>query len=518
MKIISPKLNKFIFYPSSILIVLLSVYTILYPTLSSQYLDLARCFLGKYFSWYYMLLMSCCIFVSGWLVFTKYGDIKLGKPNEEPEYSYMSWLFMLFSSGIGIAIVYYGCYEPVEHFYHPPVEQALTPHAAQSSMVLTYLHWGFHGWSLYAITAVIIGYFAYVKDYNLEIRSPLYNLFGTKLINGWLGNLIDGFGILATTLAMVTNLGIGALVINAGLHFIFGIDSTVTNLTVLCIIMTIMAAIIAIIGIEHGIAFVSTINIYALCCLLLYVFIDGYTVHTLDALIQNTGDYINNFWHLSFNMYIYQNAELWRASWTIFYWAWWVTWTPFVGMFLAKISKGRTMRELILSTLFVPAIFTLLWLGIFGNNTLYMIIKLGYKDLATEILNHPELSIYKYISYLDFSKILLIVTTVISFILFFAPVDSGCIVISELSVIPPHRAGDPQVSTDTIESPLWLRVFWCIIPCLVTIGLFYTGNFMAIQTAVVLFALPFSFVIFAYIISFIKDIKKNYSTRCKDAK
>ncbi len=230
--------------------------------------------------------------------------------------------------------------------------------------------------------------------------------------------------------------------------------------------------------------------------------IDGHTAHLLDAIVQNTGDYLNNFFHLSFNMYLYQKATVWRGLWTVFYWAWWVSWAPFVGMFIAKISKGRTIRELVLCTMFIPLIFSLLWLAIFGNSTLYLIVNNSAKDLANNILAHPELSIFKFLVYLNLSKLLIIITTLISCILFFAPVDSGCIVISELSLLTHTKPA-------AIESPTWLRVFWCVVPCFVTIGLFLAGNFMAIQTVVVLLAFPFSFVIIAFMVSFIKNVAKS---------
>lgn len=492
------KLNKPVFFLSVLFLGIIAFFTIHNPVQSGNFLSYTQSFMAKYFSWYYMLLLASCVVFCLWLILTPYGNIKLGAADSKPEYSFLSWMFMLFSGGIGIAMVYYGCYEPIEHYYNPPVGIGQTPLAAQNAMVLTFLHWGIHGWSLYALMGVILGYFAYVKNDNLTLRSPMQYLFGASKYQNFLGDIVDIFSIIATIVAMITNLGLGALVINAGIGIIFGIAASLTNLLLVVAILSVLAAIIAILGIEHGIAVISKINIYALCTLLLYVFLDGHSAHLIDAMVQNLGDYLNNFFHLSFNMYLYEKAITWRGMWTVFYWAWWVSWAPFVGMFIAKISRGRTIKELILSTMFMPLIFTLLWLGIFGNSTLYLVICDGTKSLATDILAHPELSIFKFLAYLHFSKLLIIVTTMICCILFFAPVDSGCLVISELSL-----------KTNNLPSPLWLRVFWCIIPCILTIGLFLAGNFMAIQTIVVLLALPFSFIIIIYMISFIKSVQKN---------
>lgn len=493
MRFLVYKLNKVVFYFSSLSIIILALCTIYLPKISGDFLNAAQIFMAQNFSWYYMLFMFSCVCFCFWLIFSKYGNIKLGTAIDTPEYSFLSWMFMLFSAGIGIAIIYYGCYEPVEHFYHPPIGVAKTPEAAHQAMVLTFLHWGLHGWALYALMGVILSYFAYVKNYNLDLRSPLLPIFPSKHI----GNIVDIFSIFATIIAMVTNLGLGALVINAGLSLIFGIATTNISLIILITILTFIAVLIAILGIEHGIATISQINIYALCTLLLYVFVNGHSAHIFDALVQNTGDYLNNFFHLSFNMYLYQHATNWRGLWTVFYWAWWVSWAPFVGMFIAKISKGRTIRELILCTMFIPLIFTLLWLGVFGDSTLYLIIMQGSKNLASNILAHPEISIFSFLAYLSFHKILIIITTLISCILFFGPVDSGCIIVSELSLV-----------TSNQEPPIWLKTFWCIVPALVTIGLFLAGNFMAVQTVVVLLGLPFSLIIILFMISFIKDITK----------
>ncbi|WJW80226.1 BCCT family transporter [Bartonella sp. TP] len=497
------KLNKFVFAVSSLSILVLATLTIVAPSASSVWLEKIQSFMAYAFSWYYMALLSSCLIFTLWLAISPYGNIKLGPKEELPEHSYMSWIFMLFSAGIGIAMLYYGCYEPVEHFYHPPTGPAQTAEAAQYAMVLTFLHWGLHGWSIYALVGVVISYFAYVKNYRLEMRAPLYILFGEKLTNGSIGNLTDCFTIIATITAMVTNLGIGALVCKAGLIELFNLQDNLLNLTILLIVMSACAAAVAAMGIDKGIAIISKFNIYALCALLLYVLLIGHTAHLLDSMVQNIGDYINNFIHLSFNLYLYQKALAWRGLWTIFYWAWWVSWAPFVGMFIAKISKGRTIRELICGVLIIPLIFTLAWLCIFGNSTLYLIIIQNATGLGTQILAHPEMAMYDFLKYLPLAKLMIGIATVVSFILFFAPVDSGCLMISDLALLQNRNITEE----DSANSPIWLRIFWCFLTCIVSIGLFFAGNFMAIQTIVVLCALPCSLIIPAYIISLIKVLK-----------
>lgn len=507
------KINRPIFLAASFTILALASFTILAPQQSNIWLAKAQNYMAYAFSWYYMALLSSCLIFTLWLAISPYGKIKLGPLDEPPEHSYMSWVFMLFSAGIGIAMLYYGCYEPVEHFYHPPVGEAQTATAAQYAMVLTFLHWGLHGWSLYALIGVVISYFAYNKHYALDLRSPLYCLFGKKLAAGFMGNAVDYFAIVATIIAMVTNLGIGALVFKAGLTELFPLQDNMLTLSLLVIFMSICAAIIAVIGIENGIAVVSKFNIYALCALLLYVFLIGHTAHLLDSIVQNLGDYLNNFVHLSFNVYLYQKALAWRGLWTVFYWAWWISWAPFVGMFIAKISKGRTIRELIAGVLIIPLIFTLFWLCIFGNSTLYLIIIQKAVGLGDQILSHPEMAMYAFLKYLPFAKLLIAIATIISFVLFFAPVDSGCLMISDLVLIVDQTTSVKECSAAT--SPIWLRVFWCFLTCIVTIGLFYAGNFMAIQTVVMLCALPCSLIIPVYMLSLIKMLKADCKAKAK---
>ena len=289
---------------------------------------------------------------------------------------------MLFS-GIGIALLYYGAYEPLDHFLNPPGQPGGTVAAYREAMVLTFLHWGLHGWALYALVGVALGYFAYRRDLPLALRSALYPVFGER-IHDRIGDMVDGFGILATLISMVTNLGIGALVVQSGLVYLFHIPDTPQVLVVIVLVMMVVATIGVVAGVEKGIAWLSNLNVRLLCGLLLFVLVTGPTLHLFDGLIQNTGDYLGAFVRKSFDMYLNDpKGREWMGSWTLFYWAWWIAWAPFVGLFVARISRGRTIREVIMGVLLIPLGFTLSWLSIFGNTAIDLVLNHGQAILGT---------------------------------------------------------------------------------------------------------------------------------------
>lgn len=491
-------INLFVFFFSAFCLIALSLTTIFFPQQSGQFLDLAQALISHILSWYYTLLIVVCLIFIIWLAMSRYGHIKLGDEGEKPDFTYLTWISMLFSAGIGIALVYFGAYEPLDHFLNPPVGPNGTAVAAQQAMVITFLHWGIHGWALYALVGVVLAYYAYNEHQPLALRTALYPIFGKTLTKGVIGDLVDSFGVIATVIAMVTNLGIGALLVQAGLNELCGYPNTTLGLIMLISVMAVAAALIAVTGIEKGLTLLSKMNIVLLCLLLAFVFIMGPTAHLLDGIVQNTGDYFSQFVKLSFNLYIYQNAENWRGLWTIFYWAWWIAWAPFVGLFIARISKGRTIRELIGGVLIVPLGFTLLWLSVFGNSALELVLLQGKSMLGQQVVNNPQMAIFYFLHYLPWPMITVMVATIISFILFFAPVDSGSLVVAHLSI----KTDDPLT-----VSPYWLRIFWCAATALVTIGLFLAGNFTAMQTAVVLFGLPFSLVLILYMVSLFKSLK-----------
>jgi len=495
------RLNLPVFFASAIAILLLGTLAVIYPDAAAHWLGRAHDTVSRLFGWYYMLVMVACLVFVLWLAASRHGRIKLGQDDESPAFGYASWTSMLFSAGIGIALIYYGAYEPLDHFLAPPQGEGGTPEAARRAMAISFLHWGLHGWALYALMAAALGYFAYRRGLPLALRSALHPLFGER-IHGWIGHVVDGAGILATLVSMVTNVGIGALLLNSGLNYLFGVPATPHVLTVLVIVMMAAATLVVMCGVEKGIARLSDLNVRLLCALLLFVLVCGPTLHLFDGITQNVGDYLSAFVESSFNLYLYGTARKWLADWTLFYWAWWIAWAPFVGMFIARISRGRTLRELVLGVLLIPLGFTLAWLSIFGNTAIDLVLNHGATELGQVAQADPPMALFKLLEYLPVTRIVAGITVLIGFVLFLTPVDSGTLMIANLSI----RGGGA-----TEDAPIWLRVFWAATTTVVSIGLLYAsgGDFSAMQMAVVLCGLPFSVVLLLYMRGLLMALRRD---------
>ncbi|MDR2195402.1 MAG: BCCT family transporter [Gallionellaceae bacterium] len=495
----SSHLNPVVFFSSAIVTGVLGILMMLYPEASERWLEQAQTLIISSFGWYYMLVMVACLAFIVWLAFSPFGRVRLGNDDERPEFSYLAWTSMLFSAGIGIALLYYGVYEPLDHFLSPPSGAGGTVEAARQAMVLSFLHWGMHGWALYALIGVSLGYFAYRKNLPLALRSALYPIFGER-IYGAIGHWVDAFGILATLIAMVTNLGIGALVIQSGLAYLLDVQPTTTMLLIIVGVMMVTATAVLTLGVEHGIAWLSNFNVRLLCLLLLFVLLCGPTAHLLDGLAQNTGDYFAAFVKKSFDLYLYDaDAKKWSGSWTLFYWAWWITWAPFAGMFIARISRGRKISEVVFGVLLIPLGFTLAWLSIFGNTAIDLVLNQGQAALGAITQAEPAMALFKFLEYLPFSPWIAAASVVIGFVLFLTPVDSGTLMIANLS---------SQGGATGEDAPIWMRVFWAVVTTIISVGLLLAGSFNAMQIGVVLCALPFSVVLLLYMMGLRKALKQ----------
>ncbi|CAI3922178.1 Choline-glycine betaine transporter (BetT) (PDB:2WIT) [Commensalibacter communis] len=494
-------LNLLVFLGSAVSITLFGIAFVLFPDICANILQWSQRQANHFFGWYYILVVISCLGFVIWLGFSKYGSVPLGKDDDRPEFGYLAWTSMLFSAGIGIALLYYGTAEPLDHFLRPPEGVPGTRDAARQAMVYTFLHWGVHGWALYALVGITIGYFGFRLNFPLALRSALYPIFGNK-IYGIIGDLVDGFGILATVTSLVTNLGIGALVILSGVNFVFPeIANDHFNLVVVVIAMMMVATITAVVRIDKGLAILSNVNIRMLCLLLLFVFFTGPTTHLINALVQNVGDYLSQFVKQSFNLYTYNNkASDWLADWTIFYWAWWIAWAPFVGLFIARISKGRTIREVTLGVCLIPLGFTLAWLSIFGNSAIELVFQQGQTGLGQLALTDQALSLFKFLEFLPLNPYVAFIVIIMCFILFLSPVGSGTMMVASLST---------KGKTNDEDSPVWLRIFWSIVITIVSISLLLAGSFGAMQNGVVLCGLPFSAILLLYIYGLATALKRD---------
>lgn len=498
------RVNRVVFFTSALMILVLTALLIAVPETAGQVLGVAQKWLTRTFGWYYMLVICSYLVFVIYLAFSDYGKLKLGGKDDQPDFSYGAWAGMLFSSGIGISLLYFGASEPLDHYFNPPEGTSASLEAARQGLQLTFLHWGLHGWAIYALVGLAVGYFAYRHNQPLALRSALYPLVGERWVKGAAGNAVDIFGMFVTLLGLVTNLGIGSMQVASGLEYLFGMDHSKTNLLVVILVMAGVATVAAVSGVENGIRRLSNLNIMLFSGLLIFVLLGGSTLHLLNGFVQNVGDYLNGIVLKTFDLYVYEGesgkSERWLGLWTVFYWAWWISWGPFVGMFIARISKGRTVRQLVSGVLLIPLGFTLAWLSIFGNTALDLVINHGAVELGKTALEQPSMSIYQLLEYFPAAKIVIGVAVFVGFVLFLTPADSGAVMMANLSC----KGG--KVDED---APHWMVVFWSVIITLVTIGLLFAGNFEAMQTMVVLAGLPFSVVLVLFMFGLYKAMKQD---------
>ncbi|ABR84546.1 choline transporter BetT [Pseudomonas paraeruginosa PA7] len=506
------RLNPIVFFGSTALILVLTAALILYPDSAGALLGRIQAWLSHSFGWYYMLAIGAYLFFVVWIAFSRFGTLKLGEDHEKPDFSYGAWAGMLFSSGIGISLLYFAASEPIDHLYHPPEGVPGSPQAARQALQLTFLHWGLHGWAIYALVGLAVGYFAYRHRQPLALRSALYPILGERWVKGAAGHAVDCFGIFVTLLGLVTNLGIGALQVSSGLEYLTGIPHSKGTLLAVILVMSLVATLAAVSGIEKGIRRLSNLNIVLFSSLLVFVLVCGSTLELLNGFVQNLGDYLDGLVLKTFDLYVYTGAgagksEEWLGLWTLFYWAWWISWAPFVGMFIARISRGRSVRELVCGVLLIPLGFTLAWLSVFGNSALDLVMNHGATDLGKAALEQPSMSIYLLLEHYPLSKIVIGLSIFVGFVLFLTPADSGSVMLANLS-----RSGG-ELDED---APNWLRILWSAVVTLVTIGLLFAGNFTAMQTVVVLAGLPFSAVLILFMFGLHKAMRADYEAQVGD--
>ncbi|HCF6873489.1 TPA: choline BCCT transporter BetT [Pseudomonas aeruginosa] len=465
-------------------ILLFAAVVIGFPQRAGEWLLAAQTWASQTVGWYYLLAMTLYLIFVVVTALSGYGKIKLGADHDEPEFSYLSWAGMLFAAGISITLFFFCVSEPLTHFLQPPQGEAGTQEAARQAMELLFLHWGLHGWGVFALVAMALAYFAYRHNLPLALRSALYPLIG-KRINGPIGYTVDCFGIIATVFGLGADMGFGVLQLNSGLDYLYAIPHTHPVQMALIVLMMGAAISVAVSGVDKGIRILSDINMLLACSLLLFVLFAGPTQHLLNTLVQNVGDYLGHLPGKSFDLYAYGGPSDWLGSWTVFYWAWWIAWAPFVGLFIARISRGRTIREFVFGVLFIPLGFTLAWMSIFGNSALEQALG-GASELGRVAIEQPSMALYQMLQNYPWSRAVITVTVLVSFVFFVTSADSGTVVLSTLSA---HGG-----SADD-DGPKWLRVFWGSVTALVTGGLLFAGSIDALKSAVVLTSLPFSLIL-----------------------
>ncbi len=492
-------LNKPVFFTSAILIIALVLYSSLLQEQAQSQFEVVQNWILDKASWFYVLtvalILLCCVFLG----VSRYGDIKLGPDHSQPEYRNTTWFAMLFSAGMGIGLMFFGVAEPLQHFTAPPVGDAGTVQAAREAMKLTFFHWGLHAWAIYAIVALILAFFCFRHNLPLTLRSALYPLIGER-IYGPIGHAVDTFAILGTVFGVATSLGYGVLQINSGFHHLFGLPVS-TNVQIgliagICALATLSVAS----GLNKGVRILSEINLTLAVLLLLFILALGPTVFLLKTFVQNTGAYLSEIVSKTFNLYAYEPTD-WIGGWTLLYWGWWLSWSPFVGLFIARISRGRTIREFISGVLFVPAGFTLFWMTVFGDSAIDMVLNGGLQSLADVTNADSSLALFAFLEHFPLSTLLSMIAVAMVVVFFVTSADSGALVVDMLA------------SGGKAHTPLWQRLFWSILIGLVAIALLLANGLKALQTATIASALPFSIVLLAAMWGLLRALKLDATKR-----
>ncbi|SCC72260.1 BCCT family transporter [Acinetobacter albensis] len=431
------------------------------------------------FSWFYVLSVAIFLILLIYIALSDMGKIKLGPDHSQPTYSNGSWFAMLFTAGMGIGLMFFGVAEPVMHYVSPPTGEGETIQAAQTAMQVTFFHWGLHAWAIYTVVGLSLAYFAYRHNLPLKIRSALYPIIGRK-IYGPIGDAVDTFATIGTVFGVATTLGFGVTQINSGLNYLFGIEQAPSTQVVLIIVVSAMASMSVFLGLDKGIKRLSELNLILALTLLLFVFFASSSIYLLQTTIQNAGQYISNLFTMTFNLYAYQ-PNGWIGGWTIMYWAWWISWSPFVGMFIARVSKGRSIREFIVGVLLIPTGFTLIWMGFMGNAALYSILHESNQALVLAVQRDSSVALFEFLHSLPFSSVMSLLATFLVMLFFVTSADSGALVTDYLTA-------------KSENSPTWQRLFWTVLMAVLAIVLLLVGGLSALQSATMMSALPFTFI------------------------
>ena len=485
-------------------VVLLVAMILIAPEQTQTLLNAAKSGIFANFSWFYVLAFSVFLGFLVILSVSSLGNIKLGNDEEEPEFGFLSWLAMLFAAGMGVGLMFFGVAEPLTH-YLSDITTGSAEHKQQEALLHTLFHWGIHAWAVYGTIALALAYFGFRYKLPLALRSCFYPLLKER-INGKLGDLIDIMALLATLFGVITTLGFGASQLGAGLHQLGWISENSFSLQVVVIAVVMSLAIFsAISGVGKGVKILSELNLTLAFCLLIFVLVAGPTLYLLSAFSDNIGTYLSNLVQLSFKTYVYEQEHTgWFSGWTILYWAWWCSWAPFVGLFIARISRGRTIREFIFGVLVIPSMFGILWFTVFGNTAIWLNDGEAAGTLG-QMISSPETLLFKFLDYLPLSGVTGLVSLVVISLFFITSADSGIYVLNNIA------------SRDTsLAAPRWQAVMWGVLMSVVAIVLMQSGGLANLQAMTLLVALPFAMLMLLMCFSLWKGLsadKKYFDTK-----
>lgn len=492
-------INPPVFFGSIIIIALFLAVGVLLPEQAEAIFGAIQADILRRFGWLYLLAVGVFLVAIIILAVGRFGDLKLGPDDSEPDFAYLSWMAMLFAAGMGIGLMYFAVGEPLTHYAAPPTADPKTVAAQREAMSVTFFHWGIHAWAIYAVVGLSLAYFGYRYNLPLTIRSGLYPLLKHR-IDGFWGHVVDIAAVCGTVFGLATSMGFGVLQISAGIDYLFGYEANVAMQVGLIALITAIATISVATGVDKGVRILSELNLSVAILLMLFVLALGPTSQLLPDFVQNVGLYLDTFLLRTFNIYAYEPTP-WIDSWTLFYWAWWISWSPFVGMFIARISRGRTVREFVVAVLFIPAGFTFFWMTVFGNTAMFLDQTQAAGQLSKDVQTDISVGLFQFFQYLPFPAVTSTLAVILVAVFFVTSSDSGSLVIDTI-------AAGGETETSVIQ-----RVFWCAIEGLVAAVLLVAGGLSALQSATIATALPFTFVLLVLVWSLFQGMKADVAQK-----
>ncbi|WP_129746997.1 BCCT family transporter [Flavobacterium anhuiense] len=480
--------------PSLVFIIGICVLSAISPGFTEDLLNVMKNFIFVNLNWVYVWSVTIFVLFLIYLMISKYGNIRLGRNNSKPDYSFFSWISMLFAAGMGIGLMYFSVAEPMQHYSNEIFAGKTLVQRTQNAQLYTFFHWGIHAWAIYGVVGLSLAYFTYRYRLPLSLRSCFYPLLKDKIKGRW-GNIIDVFALCSTFFGITTTLGFGVVQINSGLQMLNVVpeNSFVYQVMIVAVLVS-LSIFSAVSGLDKGVKILSGINIASVILLLLFVLILGPTVCLIGSFTEGIGTYINSFFSLTFNTHIYEeNTQPWFYNWTILYWAWWISWSPYVGLFIARISKGRTIREFVGAVLILLTLFNFIWMSVFGGSAIWFDLHTANGALSA-LAGNPDALMFSFLEYLPLTRALSFIVISIIIIFFVTSADSGIFVMNSIA------------TKNAENSPKWQTISWGILLAVLALMLLNAGGLAALQSMTLITALPFSIIMLLFIVSLMKAL------------
>lgn len=483
------RVNLPVFLGASVVIVGITAWALVSPSSADASLATLVGWATDWFGWFYVLLATAILVFVVYIATSRFGRTKLGPEHAQPEFSTFAWASMLFAAGIGTDLMFFAVAEPVTQYLAPPSGEPETVDAAREATVWTLFHYGISGWGMYALMGVALGYFAYRMNLPLAVRSALQPLIGRRT-EGWMGDTVDLAAVLGTIFGVATTLGIAVVQLNFGLNMLFDVPMGLTAQITLIVVGISMATLSAVSGVDKGIKWLSQANVLLAVGLAVWILVTGRTAYLLNALVLNVGDFVRLFPDMTLQTFAHEDTGSWMADWTLFFWAWWIAWASFVGLFLARISRGRTIRQFVLGTLIIPFLYILMWISIFGNASIDL-VRQGNQTFGELTMNMPEQGFYTMLAEYPGFTFLASIATFTGLLFYVTSADSGALIMANLS----SRMRDVHA-----DAGAPLRIFWAVATGALTIALLAVGGIATLQSATIIMGIPFALVMVAVMV------------------